>query len=291
MKTLLLGTTGQVGWELNRTLLPLGDLVAMDYPQIDMSNPNQIRSIVREHRPDLIINATAYTDVDKSESLNELAMAINGTGPGVLAEEALRLNAGLIHFSTDYVFDGTATEPYLEEDQPNPLGVYGESKLAGEKSVEATGGAYLIFRTSWVYSLRRQSFVTKVLQWARQYETLRVVDDQISTPTWARDLAEVTAQVIAQGRDNAVGYIAERAGLYHLTDRGSCSRFEWAKIILQLDPDKETQIVKSLQPAKTIEFPAPATRPLHSILSCKKFQDTFSIPTPPWDVALRLSME
>ena len=291
MKTLLLGTTGQVGWELNRTLLPLGDLVAMDYPQIDMSNPDQIRSIVREHHPDLIINATAYTDVDKSESLNELAMAINDTGPGVLAEEALRLNAGLIHFSTDYVFDGTATEPYLEEDQPNPLGVYGESKLAGEKSVEAIGGAYLIFRTSWVYSLRRQSFVTKVLQWARQYETLRVVDDQISTPTWARDLAEITAQVIAQGRDNAVGYIAERAGLYHLTDRGSCSRFEWAKMILQLDPDKETQIVKSLQPAKTIEFPAPATRPLHSILSCKKFQDTFSIPTPPWDVALRLSME
>jgi len=291
MKTLLLGTTGQVGWELNRTLLPLGDLVAMDYPQIDMSNPNQIRSIVREHQPDLIINATAYTDVDKSESLNELAMAINDTGPGVLAEEALRLNAGLIHFSTDYVFDGTATEPYLEEDQPNPLGVYGESKLAGEKSVEAMGGAYLIFRTSWVYSLRRQSFVTKVLQWARQYETLRVVDDQISTPTWARDLAEITAQVIAQGRGNAVGYIAERAGLYHLTDRGSCSRFEWAKMILQLDPDKETQIVKSLQPAKTIEFPAPATRPLHSILSCKKFQDTFSIPTSPWDVALRLSME
>ncbi|MGI6741957.1 MAG: dTDP-4-dehydrorhamnose reductase [Brevefilum sp.] len=291
MKTLLLGTTGQVGWELNRTLLPLGDLVAMDYPQIDMSNPDQIRSIVREHRPDLIINATAYTDVDKSESLNELAMAINDTGPGVLAEEALRLNAGLIHFSTDYVFDGTATEPYLEEDQPNPLGVYGESKLAGEKSVEAIGGAYLIFRTSWVYSLRRQSFVTKVLQWARQYETLRVVDDQISTPTWARDLAEITAQVIAQGRGNAVGYIAERAGLYHLTDQGSCSRFEWAKMILQLDPDKETQIVKSLQPAKTIEFPAPATRPLHSILSCKKFQDTFSIPTPPWDVALRLSME
>lgn len=291
MKTLLLGTTGQVGWELNRTLLPLGDLVAMDYPQIDMSNPDQIRSIVREHHPDLIINATAYTDVDKSESLNELAMAINDTGPGVLAEEALRLNAGLIHFSTDYVFDGTATEPYLEEDQPNPLGVYGESKLAGEKSVEAIGGAYLIFRTSWVYSLRRQSFVTKVLQWARQYETLRVVDDQISTPTWARDLAEITAQVIAQGRDDAVGYIAERAGLYHLTDRGSCSRFEWAKMILQLDPDKETQIVKSLQPAKTIEFPAPATRPLHSILSCKKFQDTFNIPTPPWDVALRLSME
>jgi len=290
MKILLLGNTGQVGWELNRTLLPLGDLIAMDYPQIDMSNPDQIRSTVREHNPNLIINATAYTDVDKAESLRELALTINGIGPGVLAEEALRTNAALIHYSTDYIFDGTVKEPYLEEDEPNPLSVYGETKLAGEKAIQAVDGTYLIFRTSWVYSLRRPSFVTKVLRWARQHEILRVVDDQISSPTWARNLAEITAQVIAQGRDEVKGYIAEKAGVYHLTDRGSCSRFDWAKRILELDPDKETQLVKSIHPAKTDEFPTPATRPLHSVLSIKKFQDTFNIPTAAWDEALALSM-
>lgn len=287
---LLLGNTGQLGWELNRTLLPFGNLVAMDYPQIDMSNPDQIRSTVRKHKPDLIINATAYTDVDKAESLRDLAMVINGVGPGILAEEALRLKTALVHYSTDYVFDGSANEPYLEEDEPKPLSVYGESKLAGEKAIQAVGGSYMIVRTSWVYSLRRPSFVPKVLQWARQHETLRIVDDQVSNPTWARNLAEITAQVIAQGRADSLGYIAENSGLYHLTDRGSCSRYEWAKKILELDPDKEDQLVRSIFPAKTVEFPTPATRPLHSVLSLKKFQDTFHIPIPAWQESLALAM-
>ncbi|MDY6873992.1 MAG: dTDP-4-dehydrorhamnose reductase, partial [Chloroflexota bacterium] len=203
-KILLLGNTGQVGWELHRSLLTLGELVALDYPEIDMADPDNIRKTVRAVKPGLIINATAYTDVDKAESEPELAMAINGTGPGILAEEAKRLDAALIHYSTDYVFDGAKGAPYTEEDEPNPINVYGETKLAGERTVQAVDGAYLIFRTSWVYSLRRPCFVTKVLKWAREQETLRIVDDQISSPTWARTLAEATAQVIAKGRGEPV---------------------------------------------------------------------------------------
>ena len=231
-KILLLGNTGQVGWELNRTLLTLGELTALDFPQIDMADPDNIRNIVRQSQPDIIVNATAYTNVDKAESEPELAMAINGIGPGVLAEEAKRLGAALIHYSTDYVFDGTKGEPYTEEDEPNPINVYGKTKLAGEQAIEGIGGATLIFRTSWVYSLRRPCFVTKVLQWARENETLRIVDDQISSPTWARTLAEATAQIVAQGRGDPVEYIREKRGLYHLAGGGSCSRYEWAREIL-----------------------------------------------------------
>jgi dTDP-4-dehydrorhamnose reductase len=288
MKILLLGNTGQLGWELNRTLLTLGDLVAMDYPQIDMANPDNIRSLVRTHQPDLIVNATAYTDVDKAESEPELAMAINGTGPGILAKEARRLNGALIHYSTDYVFDGTKGEPYTEEDQPNPINVYGETKLAGEKAVQAVGGAYLIFRTSWVYSLRRPCFVTKVLQWAREQETLRIVDDQISSPTWARTLAEATAQIIAQGRGTPVDYVQEKSGLYHLAGGGSCSRYEWAKAILEMDPQKNEQIISAIKKAKSEEFNTLAQRPLTSILHCGKITKIFYISTPLWKTVLSL---
>ena len=287
-KILLLGNTGQVGWELNRTLLTCGQLVAMDYPQIDMADPDSIHSIVREHKPNIIVNATAYTNVDKAESEPDLAMAINGTGPGILAEEAKRLNGALIHYSTDYVFDGTKGEPYTEEDEPNPLNVYGETKLAGEQAIQDIDGAYLIFRTSWVYSLRRPCFVTKVLKWAREQETLRIVDDQISSPTWARTLAESTAQVIAQGRNQPIEHIQEKEGLYHLTGGGSCSRYEWAKAILQFDPDEEEQVVKRITPGKSVEFKTPAKRPCKTHLSVDKFMETFSILCPDWKITLKL---
>lgn len=291
MKILLLGNTGQLGWELNRSLLTLGELIALDYPQIDMSSPDNIRSIIRQHEPGLIINATAYTDVDKAESEPELAMAINGIGPGVLAEEVKKLRGALIHYSTDYVFDGTKGEPYIETDTPTPISVYGETKLAGEQAVQSVGGAYLIFRTSWVYSMRRPCFVTKVLEWARKHETLRIVDDQISTPTWARSLAETTTQVITLGRDNIVEYIANNAGLYHLSDNGSCSRFEWAQSILTLDPEKETQITKEVLPASSSDFDTAAQRPLRSTLSCEKFEKTFGLILPDWQDALQLAIQ
>ena len=288
MKLLLLGKTGQVGWELNRTLLTLGELVALDYPEIDLANPKSIREVVRHVKPNLIINATAYTDVDKAESEPDLALAINGTGPEILAEEAKRLKAALIHYSTDYVFDGTKGAPYTEEDEPNPINVYGETKLAGERAVQDVGGAYLIFRTSWVYSLRRPCFVTKVLKWAREQETLRIVDDQISSPTWARTLAEATAQVIAQGRGEPVEYLREKRGLYHLAGGGSCSRYEWAKAILALDPDEQSRSVKEIRSAKSFDFPTSVKRPMISVLNMDKIQKAFSLDVADWEEELRL---
>jgi dTDP-4-dehydrorhamnose reductase len=288
VKILLLGNTGQVGWELHRTLHTLGDLFALDYPHIDMADPKLIRQIVRETQPDIIVNATAYTDVDKAESEPQLALAINGTGVGILAEEAKNIGAALIHYSTDYVFDGTKGEAYTEEDAPNPLSIYGKTKLAGELAIQEIGGTYLIFRTSWVYSLRRPCFVTKVLGWARQYETLRIVDDQISSPTWARTLAEATAQVIAQGRNQPVEYITEKQGIYHLTGSGSCSRYEWAKAIIEWDPDKKEQLLRNLLSASSEEFPTPSQRPKYSTLSNRKFVETFDLNHSYWEQALRL---
>jgi dTDP-4-dehydrorhamnose reductase len=288
MKLLLLGNTGQLGWELERTLQPLGQVVALDFPGIDMANADSIRKVVRQQSPQVIVNATAYTAVDKAESEPDLAYAINATGPGVLAEEARRLNAALIHYSTDYVFDGTKGTPYVETDLPHPLNVYGQSKLAGEQAIQSVDGTYLILRTAWVYSLRRESFVTKVLQWARQYETLRIVDDQVSNPTWARMLAESTAQVIAQGRGEPVGYIREKAGLYHLAGAGSCSRFEWAKVILELDPKKEEQIVKMILPAKSIEFLTQAKRPTNTGLDCTRSESVYHLAIQFWKETLHL---
>jgi dTDP-4-dehydrorhamnose reductase len=210
-------------------------------------------------------------------------MAINGAGPGILAEEAEQLGAALIHYSTDYVFDGTKGTPYTEEDEPNPINVYGETKLAGERAVQAVDGAYLIFRTSWVYSLRRPCFVTKVLKWAREQETLRIVDDQISSPTWARMLAEATAQVIAQGRGEPVGYIQEKRGFYHLAGGGSCSRYEWAKATTKNLPKDQGYKLEDIQPAKSNEFPTPAERPLLTYMSCGLSERTFNLTIPLWE--------
>jgi dTDP-4-dehydrorhamnose reductase len=287
MKLLLLGNTGQLGWELQRAIQPLGEVVAFDYPQVDLADPASIHKVMQEYRPEGILNATAYTAVDKAESEPELAEAINGKGPGVLAEEARKLNAVLIHFSTDYVFDGTKGAPYEETDLPNPINVYGESKLFGEQAIQTVGGDYLIFRTAWVYSLRRESFVTKVLEWARKKELLRVVDDQVSNPTWARMLAEATAQIFAQG----VGYLRERAGLYHLAGGGYATRYAWAQEILKLDPKKQEQTVKQLLPALSSEFPTPAQRPFFSALDCQKFEQVFNLRLPPWDAALKLALD
>jgi dTDP-4-dehydrorhamnose reductase len=291
MNLLLLGNTGQLGWELQRTLQPLGVVVALDYPDINMANATSIRKVVREHCPEVIVNATAYTAVDKAESESELAEAINGLGPGVLAEEARKLNAVLVHYSTDYVFDGTKGAPYVETDLPHPLNVYGESKLAGEQAIQSVDGNYLIFRTAWVYSLRRDSFVTKVLQWARKNETLRMVNDQISNPTWARVLAETTTLLLARAGDNFLPWLAERKGLYHLAGDGYASRLDWAKAILSMDPHREEQITRELLPARSVDFPTSAQRPLFSALDCSKFSKAFNSRLPNWAEALQLAME
>jgi dTDP-4-dehydrorhamnose reductase len=272
-KILQIGTKGQLGWELLRTCAPLGEVVALDYPDVDLSDSIGLRELVRSVKPDIIINAAAYTNVDKAESEPELARAINATGPGVLAEEAKKFNAVLVHYSTDYVFDGTKGSPYVETDQPNPLNVYGQTKLEGEQAIAASGCANLVLRTSWVYSMRQGGFVTKVLQWAREQEVMRVVDDQISSPTSARMLAEITALILAQGRNDVYGYLSEKGGLYHCAGGGSCSRYEWAKAILELDPRKEEQVVKELLPAKSSDFAVPANRPMVSVLDCDNMRN------------------
>jgi len=288
MRILLLGKNGQLGWELHRTLAPLGDLLALDYPEIDLLQESDSRQRIKEARPQVIVNATAYTAVDQAEKEADLANAINAVAPGYLAEEARSLGAVLIHFSTDYVFDGTKGSPYQETDTPNPLSVYGKSKLDGERNIIQVGGVYLILRTSWLYSLRRDSFVTRVLEWSRQQTVMRVVSDQVGNPTWARMLAEVVAQVLAKGGDEVVDWLGEKGGLYHLAGRGVASRYEWAQAILEITPQPETHLKLVLIPAKTDEFPTPAKRPLYSALNCECFSATFGFRLPPWKDALQL---
>jgi dTDP-4-dehydrorhamnose reductase len=288
MKIFVLAENGQLGWELCRTLAPLGEVIASDYPKIDLQKPEAVCRLIQAERPALVVNAAAYTAVDQAETEQERARSINALAPGILAGECKRIGAAFIHYSTDYVFDGSKGSPHVESDQTVPLNFYGKSKLEGERLVQESGCDYLIFRTSWVYSMRGQGgFVAKVLQWSRQYETLRMVTDQISGPTWARMLAEVTAQIAARG----TGYIAEHKGLYHLAGSGFTSRFEWAKAILELDAKQGEQVTKEVLPAKTADFPAPAQRPLFSALDCSKFESAFGLRLPHWREALRLAMQ
>jgi len=291
MRILLIGKNGQLGWELERCLQPLGEVNACDYPDINLADGNSIRAAVAECRPAVIINAGAYTAVDRAEAEPDLAEAVNGAGPGILAEEANKIGAALIHYSTDYVFDGTKGAPYVESDVPRPLNVYGLSKLHGEQAVESTGGACLVLRTSWVYSLRQGGFVNKVLEWARRQETLKIVEDQVGSPTNARMLAEATAMVLAGAGCDPAGSLRERAGLYHLAGDGAASRYEWARTILALDPKQTEHVVKALLPGKTEEFPTPAKRPLFTALDCAKFQAVFGLSLPGWKKGLELAMD
>jgi dTDP-4-dehydrorhamnose reductase len=289
-RLLLLGKFGQLGWELHRSLAPLGDIHAVDYPEIDLTQLDTLYQLLDEVSPGVIINATAYTAVDQAERETETAMLINSQAPERLAQWALKNEAALIHYSTDYVFDGKKRSPYTEKDIPNPLGVYGASKLAGEVAINDIDCAYLIFRTSWVYSLRRESFVTRVLNWARVQSQLRIVDDQISNPTWCRMLAEATTAILAKAGENCRGWVNERRGLYHLAGEGYTSRLEWAKEILKLDPHRDQQVVKDILPAKTSDYPTSAQRPLFSALNCDEFSDTFSLRLPNWREALELAV-
>lgn len=286
MKILLFGAMGQLGSELQRTLLPLGEIAAYDIHNLNLENFKDVRETIHAENPNVIVNASAYTAVDQAEKEADRAFAVNGEIPGLFAEECARLNAFLIHYSTDYVFDGTKETPYLEGDTPNPLGVYGKSKRVGEEAIESGKANYLILRTSWVYSQNRSSFVTKVLEWARKQEVMSVVSDQVSNPTWARTLADVTAQLLAKGVD----CLTEHRGLYHVAGVGYASRLEWAKKIIELDPSKHEQKVREIVPALTSDFPTPAQRPLFSALDCSLFQSTFEIALPPWEVALQRAM-
>ncbi|MFC2025785.1 dTDP-4-dehydrorhamnose reductase [Chloroflexota bacterium] len=291
MRILLLGNRGQLGWELNRTLLTLGDVATWDYPDIDLTQPENVTNIIADVRPEIIINATAYTAVDRAESEPEIADAINHRAPAIMAEQARDLGLVFIHYSTDYVFDGTKGSPYTEEDAPNPLNVYGHSKLAGEIAISQVGGAYLILRTSWVYSLRRDSFVTKVLRWSREHHTLRIVSDQVSNPTWARTLAEISAQLLSKGDQDLWGWITQSRGIYHLACDGYTSRLQWAEAIIRYDPRKQEQITQIVEPAKTTDFPTAAQRPRFSALDCSKFKNNFGLSLPGWELSLKLAMQ
>lgn len=286
MKILLFGAMGQLGTELQNSLAPLGEIAAYDIHNLDLERSDDVRDTIRAVHPDVIVNASAYTAVDLAESESQKALHVNGDIPALFVEEAAKLNAFLIHYSTDYVFDGTKGVPYLEDDETNPLGVYGSSKLAGEQAIRAGKANYLILRTAWVYSRNRNSFVTKVLEWSRKQEVLKVVSDQVSNPTWARTLATVTAQLLNKGFDCLI----ERKGLYHVAGDGYGSRLDWAKQILALDPNKHEQTVREIVPALTSDFPTPAQRPLFSALDCSRFQSTFDIPLPSWQHALQMAM-
>ncbi|MBI9051130.1 MAG: dTDP-4-dehydrorhamnose reductase [Anaerolineaceae bacterium] len=289
-RILLIGINGRLGWELQRTCATLGEIVTADFPELNLAHPKKLGALLKNIQPDMIINAAAYTNMDQAETEIKLARKVNALSPGVLAQYAARHNIGLIHYSTDYVFDGQKGSSYLETDIPNPINTYGTTMLEGEQTVHDTCCAYFIFRTSWVYSLRQGGFVNKVMKWAREQKILRVVDDQISNPTWARMLAEATAQVIAQGDHNLIHFMKEHAGLYHLAGSGEVTRYEWARRILALDPKMREHVMEELKPAKTIDFPTAAVRPRNTTLNMQRFEETFNITLPHWDASLQLAM-
>jgi dTDP-4-dehydrorhamnose reductase len=290
MRILLLGRTGQLGWELQRTIAPLGNIFALGPEELNLTGLEALARLIHELHPQVIVNASAYTAVDRAEGQVELAMQINALAPAVMAKAAQTLNAVLIHFSTDYVFDGEKDSPYIEEDGTNPLNVYGQSKLSGEQFIAQTGCAHIILRTSWLYSLRGNNFVSKTLAWARQQETLRIVSDQVGSPTWARMLAEITAAMLAQSLPASQAYFSTRSGIYHLGGSGSVSRLEFARTLLQLDPHSDEQQVRYLEPASTGDFPISARRPLRTSLDCSRFESTFGLRLPNWEESLRLAM-
>ncbi len=284
MKILLLGKNGQVGWELSRSLMPLGELVALDRSQCDLAQPQTIPSIIQSIRPDVIVNAAAYTAVDKAESEPDLANTINHISVGVIAEEAKKLDALLIHYSTDYVFDGTKKEPYTEEDDPNPQSVYGKTKLLGEKAIQKSGCKHLIFRTSWVFAARGSNFVKTMLRLAAERDELKVVADQFGAPTSAELIADVTALALQQVA-RSTDFNSQIEEIYHLTSAGKVSWFEFAVAVLEFSASMghELKVLpNAVEAISSDDFPTLAKRPKYSVLSSKKLSVDFSIPLVPW---------
>jgi len=279
---------GQVGWELRRTLAPLGQLTCVDYPELDLTDGASVRKLVRQTAPQLLVNAAAYTAVDQAEAEPGRCLAINGTAPGILADEAKRLGALLVHYSTDYVFDGTKTTPHLEDDLPSPLNAYGRAKLAGDQAIQQVDGNYLIFRLCWVYGARGQNFLRTILRLARERDKLRVVRDQVGAPTWSRLVAETTAlslMHVLAARD-----MAQFKGVYHLAASGQTSWHAFAEAIVALMPEADRKC-RQVEPITTPEYPTPARRPANSVLSCDKLERTFGLQLPDWLESLRLVME
>ena len=277
MKVLLIGKSGQLGRELEKTLLPLGKIIACDRAKLDLGDPARISSLVREFKPAIIVNAAAYTAVDKAESEPALAQLANAVAPGILAEEARRLDALLVHYSTDYVFDGTKSGPYTETDRPNPLSVYGQTKLEGERAIQNSGCRHLIFRTCWVYGPSGKNFLLTMLKLARERDELRVVDDQIGAPT--------TAAMIAKATTRALGNPGAPNGLYHLSAAGQTSWCGFAKEIL-----RGATLTTRVTPIPASDYPTPAQRPQNSVLDNAKFRDTFGFALESWEEGLKATL-
>jgi dTDP-4-dehydrorhamnose reductase len=290
-KILLFGKVGQVGWELRRTLGALGEIVALDSRAMDLSNADAVRATVQSIAPSIIVNPAAYTTVDKAESEPERARAVNAAAPGVLAEEAARLGALLVHYSTDYVFDGSGEAPWREDDACGPLNVYGATKLAGEQAIAAAGCRHLIFRTSWVYGARGGNFLLTMRRLLRERPELKIVADQIGAPTWCRDLAEATAQGLSQIVSPASGFAADVPwGVYHMTNAGETSWHGFAEAIRALDEFDETCVPARLLPIPGSDYPTPARRPLNSRLNNDKLARAFGLRLRDWREALALCM-
>jgi len=274
---LLTGARGQIGHELARLLPAHGELIALDRAQVDLADADAVCATMRAARPQIVVNAAAYTAVDQAESDRELAFAVNARAPQILAEETKRLGGLLMHFSTDYVFDGAASEPYVEDAPVAPLNVYGQSKLDGERAIAASGCACLTFRTSWIYARRGRNFLLTMQRLAAERDELRVVADQFGVPNWARAVALAVARLVERGQH----YLAERGGPYHLSGSGVASWFDFARAII--GPVERPRVL----PITTAQYPTPARRPAYAVLSSAKFAATFGFGLPDWRIMLR----
>ena len=282
---LILGKRGQVAWELQVTLATLGRVTVLGSQELDLADSDQIRARIRSIQPQIIVNAAAYTAVDRAESEPELCESINATAPGILAELALQSQALLVHYSTDYVFDGKKDGPYLETDHTNPLGFYGATKLAGEQAIIQVGCSHLIFRTTWIYGSRGKNFLLTILRLAAERSELKVVDDQIGAPTWSRSIAEATAQILVQCRHDW----SELQGLYNLSAAGQTSWHGFASgIIAQYQEQQVEQklLLQNILPISTSEYPTPAIRPANSLLDNSKVLADFGVQLPDWNLSL-----
>ena len=287
MKILLTGKSGQLGYELERSLQGLGELVALDRAGMDLSDLDQVRDVIRALQPQLIVNPAAYTAVDRAESEPALAHRINAEAPGVMAQEAARLGAAIVHYSTDYVFDGSKASAYREDDPTGPLNVYGASKLAGEQAIAAAGARHLILRTSWVYGMHGKNFLLTMLRLAQEREELRIVDDQHGAPTWSRTIADTTALILSQASVATVtgdDWWARHSGVYHLSSQGRTTWYGFTQAILAA-----ANIDCRLIPIPAAEYPVPARRPNNSVLSSDRLISRFC-HLPEWQEALRLCL-
>jgi dTDP-4-dehydrorhamnose reductase len=285
-RILIVGAAGQVGWELERSFADAGEIFAYDRSTLDLTRAEQIRKIVRETAPEIILNAAGYTAVDRAEGEPELAMAVNATAPRLLAEEAVRAGALFVHYSTDYVFDGSKAGPWVETDPVNPLNVYGASKLAGEEAIRKAGGKFLIFRTSWVYGPRGNNFLLTMLRLGRERDQLKVVDDQVGAPTTSIALARASRAVIARVLDGIAGKENEWTGVYHMTCGGSVSWCGFARTIFERASGLLGTRIPQVQPIPTSGYPSAAKRPPNSVMSNQKLFARFGVRLPAWDVAL-----